>query len=113
MPWVSRWPAQAAGAASGRWLVRDLPDVHELQTERTHPIQQGVQAGLVQVTAENSCGGLHFYGHVGESITSCRAKRSNHSYLVTASDDGASFRIRGRDSAMLAAIPDARITRLR
>ena len=39
-------------------LVRDLPDVHELQTERTHPVQQGVQADLIQVTATVLCGDL-------------------------------------------------------
>src|SRR5205085_9768111 len=75
-------------------LVRDLPDVHELQAERTHPVQQGVQADLIQVTAQDSRGGLHFDGYVAERLTGRRAKRPDHPDFVVASDHETSFRIR-------------------
>jgi hypothetical protein len=66
----------------------DLPDVHKFQAERAHPVQQGVEVGLVQVVIEDRRGGLHFEGHVSECLTSRRAKRSKDPDFVAASGHG-------------------------
>src|SRR5204862_6159484 len=77
-----RFIKEVSHSAGG--LLGDLYDVHELQAERTYPIQDDVQAGLVQVTPQDSHSGLDFDRYVGEPLSGRRAERPTHPDVAAA-----------------------------
>ena len=68
------WDLMRRRHLSSRRRVRRLLDVHELQAQRTHAIQQGVQIALVKVTGQDRDGRLHLHQHVGECLARRRAE---------------------------------------
>lgn len=77
------WDRGVGAPISGTRRGRDLLDVHQFQPQGPHPIQQCVQASLVQFRGQHGGRGLHVHQDVGECLPSRGPQRPGHSHLIS------------------------------
>jgi hypothetical protein len=60
---------ERTAAGSRGWRIGSLLDIHQLQAEGSHPVKQGMQAGLVQLRGQYRGRGFHLDDDVGKRLT--------------------------------------------
>ena len=64
------------------WCIGALLDIHQFQAKGTYPVQQGMQAGLVQLRGQYRRRGFHIDDNVGERLTGRGPQLSGDPYFI-------------------------------
>jgi hypothetical protein len=85
----------------------------ELQAQRPHPVEDGVQTRLVEVSGQDGNGRLDLHRHVGKRLLGGRTERADDPDLIDMPGHQGLLPGSSHDSTMLAAIRRAGIIRPR